>query len=255
MKNWTLYFKRASPVILTGLSAVGVVATAVLSAKAARKAERLVKEKETEKGEDLTRLEKIATTASAYIPAIVAGSLTVACVVEANLLGRRQQIAIASAYAATRDKFDKYRAKLKDIYGDEAHRKIMDELSVENSENAKIEAAGLVRNSSLDFHENEELRIFYDTYADRYFESTFSRVLQAEYHLNRNFVLSGGAPLNEWFVFLGLSKRDNGDAIGWSMAEGYEWIDFDHHKITLKDGSPCFVIDIPFEPKEGFLDW
>ena len=47
--------------------------------------------------------------------------------------------------------------------------------------------------NSLDFdeHDPDENRLFYDEYSRRYFESSVSRVLQAEYHLNRNFVMSG----------------------------------------------------------------
>ena len=50
-----LFFKRNSSTILTVLGCAGVVATAVLSAKAAPKAKRLLANAELEKGEELTR--------------------------------------------------------------------------------------------------------------------------------------------------------------------------------------------------------
>ena len=66
-----LFFKRNSSTILTVLGCAGVVATAVLSVKAAPKAKRLLANAELEKGEELTVLEKTETVALTYLPAIL----------------------------------------------------------------------------------------------------------------------------------------------------------------------------------------
>lgn len=94
-----LFFKRNSSTILTVLGCAGVVATAVLSVKAAPKAKRLLANAELEKGEELTVLEKTETVALTYLPAILTGSATIFCICGAQILNQHQQASMASAYA------------------------------------------------------------------------------------------------------------------------------------------------------------
>ena len=255
MNRASAYLKRAAPTLLSVAAGIGVIATTILSSKAAIKAEQILRDEERRKERKLSKWEVVKTIAPVYIPTVATGAVTIVCVFGANYMNKRQQIALTSAFTLTREQFRQYRDKVKDIYGKEAHRRIMDELSVEKAENAEIEAPGLVSSSSLDFHGEEESHIFCEAYSGRHFESTFSRVLQAEYHLNRNFVLGGCVSLNDFFKFLGLEETDYGGVLGWSMAAGYEWIDFDHRKVTLDGGTPCFTITVQFEPEEGFADW
>ena len=93
-----LFFKRNSSTILTVLGCAGVVATAVLSAKAAPKAKRLLANAELEKGEELTVLEKTETVALTYLPVILTGSATIFCICGAQILNQHQQASMASAW-------------------------------------------------------------------------------------------------------------------------------------------------------------
>lgn len=103
--------------------------------------------------------------------------------------------------------------------------------------------------STLDFGDIDEEVLFWDSYSERYFTSTVSRVLQAEYHFNRNYVLRGSASINELYEFLGISGIEHGDDIGFTISTGLDWVDFDHHKAVLDDGLEAHVIDISFLPE------
>lgn len=48
--------------------------------------------------------------------------------------------------------------------------------------------------------------------------------MDAEYHLNRKFVLRGYASLNEFYMFLGLPQTNLGEVLGWTCTYGYSWI-------------------------------
>ena len=249
MNKLALYLKRVLPTVLTIAASGGIIVTAVLAAKAAPEAVRMLDEAEQEKGRKLTKTEIIATAAPVYIPAVVSGVSSIVCVAGANILNKHQQTALAGAYALARNSFREYRNKVKDIYGGEAHRKVMDSLSVEKCADRNIVAPCLVTNASLAFDDGmEETRIFRDEFSGRHFESTFSKVLQAEYHLNRNYALNGDVSLNEFYDFLGLKGVDDGDSIGWSIDNEIVWIEFDHRKTVLEDGTACYVISMPFEP-------
>lgn len=256
--------KKATPTILTGVGVVGVVVTAVFTAKATPKAlERLEKEKTikmAENGENLTRMDTIAACWTYYVPAVTAGIATIGCIFGANVLNHRQQASLASAYALVSHSYADYKRKVKELYGEEAHKNIAQSLAVEKAKDISLYGQTLVGECGLDFEDaHEETRLFYDSFSERYFESTISRVLQAEYHLNRNFMFGGYISLNEFYKFLGLEETELGATVGWNNCNGdIYWIDFDHVKAMIDDGLngevECYIIDMVYQPDETYLD-
>ena len=74
-------------------------------------------------------------------------------------------------------------------------------------------------------------------------------VMDAEYHINRNFALRGETNLNEFYEFLGLDPTDAGCEIGWDIySDEYAfeklWIDFEHHLVVTEDGTEYYRIEI-----------
>ena len=256
--------KKASPTVLTCIGAVGVVATAVLAVKAPPKALELVKA-DSRKNHDgdphaATKMEAVKSCWKCYIPATFTGATTIACIFGANILNKRQQASLASAYALVSRSYNDYKRKLKELYGEEAHKKIMESLAVEKAKDIPISSASFVGHSSLDFEDAvEETRLFYDPISERYFESTIGKVLQAEYHLNRNFMFAGYISLNEFYEFLGIEETELGATVGWNSCNGdIFWIDFNHSKAMVDDGLngeiECYIIDMVFPPDNTYLE-
>lgn len=81
-----------SATTLTGAAVVGVVATAVLTARAALKAAKQLE------GRELTPEEKTQDVWKMYIPAGVSAVATVACIMRANELNRSRCTALLTAY-------------------------------------------------------------------------------------------------------------------------------------------------------------
>ena len=74
-------------------------------------------------------------------------------------------------------------------------------------------------------------------------------MLEAEYHLNRNWALGREICVNDLYDFLGIDKIPGGEALGWFYEDGISWIDFNHHKTVLNDGLEVYVIDIEYPPR------
>ena len=196
-----LFFKRNSSTILTVLGCAGVVATAVLSAKAAPKAKRLLANAELEKGEELTVLEKTETVALTYLPVILTGSATIFCICGAQILNQHQQASMASAYALLDQSYKDYRRKLKELYGEEADQRIIEAIAVEKAEKVHIQASYLC--SDCDISSDKSVGrpvLFYEEYSKRFFRATVEQVQNAEYHLNRNYALGGSVIFFSWFI-------------------------------------------------------
>ena len=251
MMKSNLFLKKNSATILTVAAAAGVITTSVLSAKAAIKASRVLAHKEEEKGEKLTFEETISAVWTIYIPPVVAGMSTIACVFGANILNKRQQASLASAYALIDNSYKEYKAKLKELYGEEAHNNIVDAIAAEKCEDVHVYAGGLTSAYTQEIESDAEPRLFYDEYSGRYFETTIEKVLLAEYHLNRNYILRGFARLNEFYEFLGLEPTDYGETVGWDICDEIYWIDFNHRKAFIgddNDGFECYIIEMPYYP-------
>lgn len=242
-------FRRGSPMILSCMAAAGVIATSILAVKATPKAMGVLKKASDEKGEALTKLEIIRIAGPAYIPAVGVGVSTIFCIFGANVLNKRQQASVASAYALVDRTYKEYRDKVKDLFGGEVDQQVRGEITKDHYDEAGVSFSG-----------SSEKHLFYDQYSDRYFERTIGEVHDAEYHFNRNYVLRGYADLNEFYEFLGLPETEYGACVGWSDGAGcafygYSWIDFEHELVVMDDGLECYVINMPFGPTADFMDY
>ena len=162
MKGLVPFFKKNSATILTITGTVGVVATSILTAKAAVKASKIIEEAEQEKGEKLTVREFVETVWTVFIPPVVAGASTIACIFGANILNKRQQASLVSAYALIENSYREYKAKLKEIYGEEAHNNIVDAIVAEKYEDVHISSCGLTSKYTKKIASETEPRLFYD---------------------------------------------------------------------------------------------
>ena len=261
IKNSKLYLKHHSSTILTVIGSVGVVLTAISTAKATVKAFETVNEAECEKKDELTKKEIVSITAKYYIPPVLIGLSTISCIVCANVFNKKQQAALISAYALVENSFKEYKTKVKkvkDICGEEAHEKIINAIASDKAQNNPIISYYMGKKCSL-MDENDECtaepRLFYDENSGTYFEATSEKVIEAEYHLNRNYAIKGYATLNDFYELLGLEKTEYGDTLGWSpIDESSFWIEFNHRKVILEDGLQCIIIEMPFEPTEEYIE-
>ena len=247
--NIQLFLKNNSSTILTCVGAVGTVVTTIMAVKATPKAIRLLEAKEEEKGEKLTKWETVKTAAPVYIPSVLMGATTLTCIFGADVLNKRQQASLASAYALLDQSYKTYRRKVDELYGDEAGEKVRESIAKDKYE----ETDNLPEVS-------EGNQLFYDFYSGRYFESTLDMVQWAEYEVNRTMSVYGSVSLNNYYDLLGLEELPEYEELGWSygMMEAtywHNWIDFDHSVTKIDDDLECIIINMPYEALPGYLDW
>lgn len=236
------------PIVLTAASAVGVVATAVLTAKCTTKAEKILSRSRTKYG-GATK-ETVIDICRCYAPAIACGTATVVCIVSNGVLTCKQQKALTGACMLARESLGRYQSKVKELYGPETHQHVIDELCKEDLDDVHVTSSGFFGSETLDFEgvsEDEPIHTFYDEFSNRYFDSTIEHVLQAEYHLNRNWALGDAVTVNDFYEFLGLCGLADGDNMGWDWEMGISWLDF-NHRVIHKNGEKVLVIEMVFTP-------
>ena len=220
------------------------MATSVMAVKATPKAMKLIEQAKEEKGEELTKWEITKIAAPVYGPSMLIGATTITCIFGANVLNKRHQAALMSAYALLDQTHKDYKRKTKEIYGEDADKRVNEELAKEDYKQCKVIT-------------NSDTRLFYDMYSKRYYESTMEKVKEAEYQLNRKISVGYSATIDDYYRCLGIDGIESGDITGWAsgmLMEYYwqEWVDFSYDVAVMDDGLECCIVTINQEPIVDF---
>jgi hypothetical protein len=235
------------------MGGVGVIATVVTAVKATPKALILLDQAEEDKGEKLTKFEALRVAGPIYIPSVLIGAGTLACIFGANVVSKRQQATLMSAYALLDNSYKEYKKKVDELYGDGAGERVREEI-------AKDKYAG---DGNLS---DDDKELFYDFHSGRYFESTKEAVMAAEYETNRALFVNGAVSLGEFYDFLGLEYLPEYDVVGWTCCQLEEmywhpWIEFDHEETVIDEdpdgnsGLECTIIHLPLGPIVDYLEY
>lgn len=285
--------KKNSPTILSILACAGVVSTTVLAIKAVPKAQdrQLIALSKKEQKYDtchydnepvkfnttqLTKKEAIIASIPAYIPTAVSAAATMACILGANALNKKAQASLMSAYMLANQHFNEYRKAAKEVYGEDADRKIKERIAIDNFEKKScIVTGGFVHSGPFTdgpaLEDNDEQFLFYEPYTKRYFWSTVRRVQEAEMFLNRMIQVRGGLSIGEFLEYLGLTVSDDSlYTIGWNAdwivnttCES-SWLDIwnvytdDDKFIDMTDDADIpyfYTITYMFDPIPNYEDW
>lgn len=255
--NARLFIKKNAGTILSVMGSIGVVATAITAARAAPKAIKLLDDAREEKGSKLSKMEIAQIGFKTYLPVGLVSVATITCIMSANVLSRNKQANITSAYALLDQSYKDYRRKVIEMYGEETDHKIIEAIAVDRAKEVRISASYMCDNVDLSLDDSSGKPVlWYEEYSKRFFEATLEQILSAEYHLNRNYILRGCATINEMYDFFGLDPVEWGDDLGWEpMDEGEFWIEFNHFKAKLDDGTEFYILDLPFAPRKAEIGY
>lgn len=235
----------SSPTILSLVGAGGVIVTSIIAVKATPKALRILEDQHyhhyynSEEPNNISKMDIIKMTWKCYIPTAIVGTSTIACILGANVLNKKNQASLVSLYSMVDQSYKRYKLAAGEVFGEDADKKIKAQVAKDtyvSCDGNKVYSPD---------QDGSEKVLFYDYFSGRYFTSTIAAVINAQYHMNRNFILRGESCINEFYNFLGIDPIEGGDDIGWAdeYAEaGFAWIDFEISKITMDDGLECHVV-------------
>jgi hypothetical protein len=236
------FIKRNNTSILTGLSIIGVIGTAVMSAQATSKALKALKQARKNSDEPLTKMEVVAVMAPNYIPTVIAGVGTITCILGTGVINKQKQEALTSAYIFLDNSFKEYKKKVAELYG----------------EAGELDVRKAIANNhyrSITVHQNKEL--FYDELSEYFFESTMLEVLDAEYQYNKMFAESGEVMVSDFYDLLTIPHSHESDIVGFDYMgaeeQGYAWIDFEHIPGKTDDGIPYYILCFSISPHPYYI--
>lgn len=232
--------KKNSPVILTGFGIAGMVGTTILAVEATPKALKLIEQEKEEKGvEKLSPIETVKTTWKCYIPAVISGAASIACVIGANSIHLRRNAALVTACTLSETALREYKDKVIETIGEKKELEVRDAIAKD-----KVEKNPVKDNEIIITDRGNTL--CYDAISGRYFYSDIEKIKKSVNELNRQMLSDGFVILNDLYYELGLTDNKIGSQLGWNVDRGL--IDLRFSSQLTSKGEPCLVLDFSVPP-------
>lgn len=231
-----------SPAILTAAAVVGVVATAVLVAKAAPKAHTDIQNEMSERTDEVTLVDKTLLVYKYYIPAAATGAATIACIIGANTISTKRSAALASAVGLSEYAFKEYRNKVVEQLGENKETKVHDAVMQD------VVSRNPVSDNQVIITGNGK-SLFLDNFSERYFESDMESVRRAVNDINEQIFGEDSASLNDFYNRIGIRGSKLGDELGWNQTNKLE---IRYSTALSEDNRPCVVIDYRKAPLNDY---
>lgn len=235
---------KHSPEILLGVGISGMITTTVLAVRATPKAVRTLDETKKRKQKlKLNAGETIAAVWKFYIPAVITGGLSTACLIGSNTVNNRRNAALATAYAISETALKSYSEKVVEAIGEKKELAIREAVSKERMEENPVSKSEIIVTQKGN-------TLCYDTISGRYFKSDMERIQRTVNQINKRLRDEMYISLNEFYIELGLPTIKIGDSLGWNIDWGY--LDVKYDTQLADDGTPALVIDYRLAPKYNY---
>lgn len=227
--------KRNSPEIFTGLGVAGVVTTSYLTAKASFKAVQPLEELKKEQPFRNRReyfIRSVQETWVLYIPPVISGAATIACIIGSQRASGRRTSAAVAAYSITERAFSEYKDHVIEQFGKGKEQKIRDELAqkkiTDNPPNSQILMLG----------KGEVLCC--ELWTGRYFKSDMESLRKAENDINQMVVNTYWVTMSDFYDLLNLDHTSESDNLGWDTDK---LLELEFSTTMSPEGEPCLAFD------------
>lgn len=250
-KNLVYEISKNSPVILTGIAASGVLATAIFAVKSTPKAVRILEQeahrrdfnREEETVKPITKLDVIKLTWKCYIPAGICATVTVGSIVALNSVHTRRNASLAAVYSITETAFKEYQNKVAETIGKNKEQAIRDDINHDRVQRNPKSVNEI-------FITGKGEHTCYDSLSGRYFKSDVEKIRQLINTLNYRMRSEMYIGLNDFYDEIGLAPTRLGEDLGWNMDNGEIRVNFSTQ--LADDGAPCLVLNYEVVPKFSY---
>lgn len=252
VKNAQASLSKHSPEILLGIGIAGMVSTSVLAVKATPKALRLIENEENELSNErcedvkLKPFEIIKLVWPCYIPAVITGGLSIACLIGGTSVNLKRNAALATAYNISKTALNEYRDAVVETVGEKKEKIVKDKVAEKKLKKNPVSDNEIIITKKGD-------TLCYDGAYGRYFKSDIDTIKKAINVVNRNIISDMYVSLNDFYDLIGLKPTGTGYDVGWNIDDGE--IDIYFSSQLAEDGTPCLVINYSVSPKSNFSNF
>ena len=253
-----LVAKKFSPEILVGVGIVGLIGSTVMACNATLKVDAVLAvakekkdkidkasatmnhdvytEKDRQKDLVITYVQTGADFVKLYGPAVLLGSVSIACILGSYNIMRKRNIAVVAAYKVLKDGFDKYRERVvedlgvdKDLeYRHGTKMETVEEVISDPETGKKKKLKKLVPTYDSN-HVSQYARFFDESCAEWSKTPEYNLLfLKTKQNYANDLLHSRGHLfLNEVYTELGIKHTQEGSVVGWVLSEDSDnFVDF-----------------------------
>lgn len=240
---------KNSPAILTGLGCAGVLTTAFFTGHATLKAYMLIKmEEESREGEytvcsPLSTQEVVKLTWKVFIPPVLMGATSIACIIGANSINTSRNAALAALYSLSETAFREYKEKVVEQIGTQKELRVRDAIAKDRIDKNPVGDRTIIFTGNGDV-------LCYDTLSDRYFRSSSEKIRQQVLDLGYRLRSEMWLDLNEFYDAVGLGPTKLGYQMGFDLDRTRNGnIEVEYSSCLTPSGEPCLSIEATVYPK------
>lgn len=230
---------RHSPIILTGMSGAGLITTVIFAIKDSRKADLIVDQIREESDGEPDKIELLKAVVPVYIPTIVMGTATMACMIGATSINLKRNAVLASLYSATDAAMHRYQEKVCEVIGERKEKEVRDKVAESHVREHPFVDKEVIVTGNGDY-------LCFDVWSGRYFRSNIDAIKRVQNEINSRIINDMWVTLNEVYFELGLEDIRSGNSVGWNTDD---LLKFEFSWTGAENGEPCLVLDYEVEPR------
>lgn len=205
-----------SPQILTAIGVVGTATTAYLAGKASFQASDMIRLKEAadeERGmvfpepRELMK-QRIELVWRLYIPPVLVGVSTIACIVGADRVSAGRAAGLATAYTLLEKNYSEHKSKIIEKFGERKAVQVEDEIAQDRVDATYLE--------NLELRGLDKGEICYEPFGGQYFRSTIEELNAAKNALNSSIIHNDYGTLADFYRILDIDVPAFSETIGWN---------------------------------------
>ena len=259
IKGFSDGISKHGPEILTGIGIAGAITTTILAVKATPKALELIEDEKSKRiseatieearawseagGIKITPVEYVKIAWKPYIPAIITGTASVACLIGATSVSTRRTATLAAAYKLSETALTEFREKAVEVVGEKKVKEIKEQITQDKIDNHPVSKSEVIITDKGN-------TLCYDALLDNYFRCDIDRIKAAVNKLNREMTYNMYVSLNDFNDEIGRSRTKLGDELGWNLDRGLIELEYGSH--LTDNGTPCLSINYLVEPRYDF---
>ena len=243
-----LFLSNNSPLILTCMSVVGTVSTAVMASQATLKAQDILYDNGAE---DLSWQDKTRLVWKCYIPCGLMGVSTIGCMIGSHICSENQKAALQSAYLLSQTTLQEYQKKVVERIGKNKERELYDEtlkeVAIRQGQPTTVYSDGGMAGEVIDTGHGSTL--FYDVPGQIYFKSDINYIRSKVNDLNNEVRTEMYFDWNEIYYRWGLPMRKYGTEMIFDVDHPLE-LKLDPE--MMENGQVRILLDYDLFPKSTY---
>ena len=245
---------RNGPTILTISASVGVVTTAITSAKAGTKAAGVLEELEYSSKQKPTMVDKAKKVVPYAIPPTICCAATIACIIGAHKMHIHREAALAAAYTILDNRYKKYREQVISEIGEKKENRLKDQAAQQRVNDTYCESGlNIIQTRFGDI-------LFMDSFSGRYFRSSYEQIERAKIAIASIAQKEISVSLNDFYDALEIPLIEGGKILGWNICDVADEtfsnvIPIVTNRTCLTptpEKLPCTIVDYEIEPIVDF---